>query len=280
MREVKISARNFKESIGDGLESVIYLYEDVNYYDHQVLYKRFRSYDYIKEYNTYYSENSRQNKYEKIQIIPSLNCFKDEVQIMDIGMEYGKFQGYVMKKCPLKPIKAEYILYECEHDENIPRRIYFDCDGKELTIEQKIRYLKLIKEKIVKLNNSDVYIGDFNFANFLTNKNIDIVKLCDLDSLKIGSHDFDNKHPSTVAYEKVCMPKNDTNPNVEGLDSFCFNIFTLALLTNQSNYRILKHIDEVKLPKILDKFPNQEILEDIKHLKKSYKPRYFIDIFN
>ena len=280
MREVKINMRNIQNQIGSGLESVIYTYKDENYYDGEVLYKRFRSINYIKEYNRYYSENSRQNKYEKILMIPTLNCFRDEVQIIDIGMEYDKFQGYTMKKSNLKPIKAQYILYECPNGVDIPKRIYFNDEGKELTIEEKIRYLKLIKEKIEKLNNSDVYIGDFNFANFLTNKNIDRVELCDLDSLKIGSHDFDNKHPSVVAYEKVCMPKNDKKPNIEGLDSFCFNIFTLALLTNQSNYRILKHLKEVKLPKILDEFPNQEILDSVKHLEKSYKPRYLIDIFN
>lgn len=75
------------------------------------------------------------------------------------------------------------------------------------------------------------------------------------------------------------MYGNNKEKNLEGLDSFCLNIFTLALFSNEPNFNILRNLDKVELPKILDEFPNQEILYEMKHLNKSYKPRYLIDIF-
>ena len=43
---------------------------------------------------------------------------------------------------------------------------------------------------------------------------------------------------------------------------------------------ILRNIENIELPEILQEYPNEEILDSIKHLDKSYQPRYLIDIFN
>lgn len=274
MKEINIDVRNFKEKFEEGLESIIYYYFDSNYYLDDVLYKRFRSVEYIRNYNNDISPDMLKNKYEKILMISSLNCLKDEVKLLDVGFEKDKFSGYTMKKSSLKPLKAAHKIL----DDGSYQLTYHKSNGLSLTFKDKINYLKLLREKIEKLNNMDVYIGDFNYENFLVSNNMDKIVLCDLDNLKMWSHDFDNKTASVKKYEEACMNTNN-NTNIDGLDSFCFNIFTLSLILNQSNFTTLRHIDELKLPKELDNFENNEILDSMKHLDKTYKPRYIIDKF-
>jgi hypothetical protein len=120
----------------------------------------------------------------------------------------------------------------------------------------------MLKEKVVKFNDKEVYIGDFNYENFLVDNSLDKMKLCDLDNLKIWSHDFDNKTASVKKYEEVCMKKDDPNQNIDGLDSYCFNIFTLSLLLNQANFTTLRNIENTKLPEEFDNFENNEIIMD------------------
>ena len=280
MREVPINVRNIKEKFNEGLESIIYYYTDPNYYKDDVLYKRFRSIRYIEDFNDDVKEDMLQNKYDKISIISTLACFKDEVKLYDIGLENDKMKGYTMKKSSLNPVTAKYIPFYDENKNIVNKLIYFNPNGHKLSLSDKIKYLKLIKEKIEKFNDSDIYIGDFNFANFLVSKDLDYMKLCDLDNLKIWSHDIDNKHISVKKYEEICMPTGDINQNIVGLDSYCFNIFTLSVFLEQSKTQIFRNLENLELPEILNEFPNQEIFDDIKHLEKSYKPRYLIDIFN
>lgn len=279
MREVPIYTLNFGSKFKEGLESILYYYIDPEYYDDEVLYKRFRSVNYIQDFNQDVKENMLENKKDKILMIPTLNCFKDEVKIMDLGIERGKVQGYTLKKSSLSPIYSRYVDFKTE-DGEVKKLIYFSPKRKELSVSDKIKYLKLLKDKITKFNNSDVYIGDFNYENFLVSDNLDYMKLCDLDNLKIGSHDFDNKTASVKLYEEKCIKEGDKNPNIEGLDSFCFNIYTLALLSNEPNFRILKGLDSIELPEILDDYPNRDIIDSMKHLDKTYKPRFLVDIFS
>jgi len=274
MKEININVRNFKDRFEEGLESIIYYYFDPNYYNNDVLYKRFRSVEYIRNYNDSISPDMLKNKYEKILMIPTLHCLKDEVKLLDVGIENDKFAGYTMRKSNLKPIKARHTLTEDKQY----LLTYHKPNGEVLTLKDKINYLKLLREKVEKLNNMDVYIGDFNYENFLVDDNIDKMVLCDLDNLKMWSHDFDNKTASVKKYEEVCM-NDKINYNLDGLDSFCFNIFTLSLLLNQSNFTTLRNIDKMILPEGFDNFENNEILDSIKHLDKNYKPRYLIDKF-
>lgn len=280
MREIQIDTRKFGEKFKEGLESILYYYNDSNYYDNEVLYKRFRAVQYISNFNKDVSSDMFENKYEKILIIPTLKCFKDEVKILDIGIENNKHLGYTMKKSSLNPIHSRYEIYKNENDELINKLVYYGPNRKVLSTSDKIKYLKLMKEKIEKFNDSEVYIGDFNYENFLVSNDLDQMKLCDLDNLKMWSHDFDNKTASVKRYEEKCMTDDYRGKNIEGLDSFCFNIFTLALLSNESNFTILRDLENIELPEILKEYPNEEILESVKHLDKTYKPRYFIDIFN
>ena len=279
MWEIDIETKNFGEKFKEGLESVIYYYIDHEIYSDVVLYKRFRSVEYIQNFNEDVSDNMFENKYDKILIIPSLKCFKDEIKILNVGNEKGKHLGYIMRKSSLNPICSRYEKFKDSNGNVMNKLIYYGPNRKELSTSDKIKYLKLIKEKIDKLNASEVYIGDFNYENFLVSNDLSRMKLCDLDNLKIWSHDFDNKTASVKKYEKCCFSDDNRNFAYDGLDSFCFNIFTLSLLLNQSNFDTLRNLDNIELPEILDEFPNREIMESIKHLDKTYKPRYLIDIY-
>lgn len=279
MREIRIRTLNFKGKFSEGLESVIYNYQDNELYDKEVLYKRFRAVEYIRGFNPSVSDDMYQNKKEKIIIMSDLKCFADEVKILDIGIENNKPLGYTLSKSHLKPILSRYEKFKDEKGNDVTKLIYYKPNRKEMSLSDKIKYLKLLKEKVVKLNDSDVYIGDFNYENFLVNNSLDSMKLCDLDNLKMGSHDFDNKTASVKKYEEVCLKKDYRDNNIEGLDSFCLNIFTLALLSNESNFTILNNLDNLELPEILDNYPNRDILKDMKHLDKTYKPRFLVDIY-
>ena len=286
MREIDINVRNLKDKFEQGLESIIYYYFDPEHYSEVVLYKRFRSIEYIREYNSDISYDMLENKYSKICMIPS-SCLKDEVKLIDIGLEKGKFSGYTMRKSSLTPIKAAWKKID---DKNNFKLVYYKLDDKEvgldgkpkyieMTFADKIKYLKLLREKIEILNEKDIYIGDFNYENFLVSGKLDKMVLCDLDNLKIGELDFDNKTASVKKYEETCMEKNNVNSNKEGLDSYCFNIFTLSILLDQANFTTLRNIESIELPKEIASFENNEIMESIKHLDKSYKPRFLIDKF-
>ena len=279
MREIKINPHNFKGKFNEGLESVIYNYQDDNLYDKEVLYKRYRAVEYIRGFNSSVSDNMYQNKKEKILMIPHLKCFSDEVKILDIGIENNKPLGYTLNKSHLKPITAKYEIFKDEKGNEVEKLIYYRPDRKEMSLSDKIKYLKMLKDKVVKFNDSDVYIGDFNYENFLVNNSLDAMKLCDLDNLKIWSHDFDNKTASVKKYEEVCLKNDYRENNIEGLDSFCLNVFTIALLSNEPNFIILRNLDKIELPNILDDYPNRDILDDMKHLDKTYKPRFLVDIY-
>ena len=279
MIEIPIKTKFFGDKFKEGLESIIYYYYDPEFYNQEVLYKRFRAVDYISNFNSEVSADMYQNKRDKVSIIPTLNCLKDEIKILHMGIEYDKPLGYTMKKSSLSPICSRYENFKDGNGNNIIKLIYYGPNRKELSTSDKIKYLKLMKEKVDILNRSEVYIGDFNYENFLVTNDLKQMKLCDLDNLKMWSHDFDNKTASVKKYEECCMTGDKRTYNTEGLDSFCFNIFTLALLTNEANFRILRDLDKIELPEILDEFPNREILDSMKHLDKSYKSKCLVDIF-
>ena len=93
MKDIKINVRNIDEKFKEGLESTVYYYNDKELYDTPVLYKRYKSIEYIKDYYGDISNNIFENKHNKLLMISNLNCFKDEVKILDSGFEKNKFSG-------------------------------------------------------------------------------------------------------------------------------------------------------------------------------------------
>ena len=93
--------------------------------------------------------------------------------------------------------------------------------------------------------------------------------MCDLDNLKIDNLDFDTKHRLVQEYEK-------SNANPEYIDSYCFNLFTIAYL---NKIFIGKHFfeKEEKLPKELRTKENRDIYESMYYLDSTYQKKYLID---
>ena len=278
MQNIPIYPRNIISEFKSGVESVVYYYEDKEYYDSPVLLKKYRSSRYLKDYRgIILDSNVLENKYNKIVIITSSSCLKDEVKILDAGFIDGEFKCYTMKKSDLSPINIKYFTYNDENGKPNFYIKYVDKNGKSLSLSEKIKYLKLLREKIELLNRNDVYIGDYNCDNFLVSSDFSQMQLCDLDNLKVGSHDFDLKHKFVEYYESKFCNGQKRIEEYDGLDSYCFNLFTIAFLSDKKNNEVFSNIDNIKLPEVLQKFPNEEILESVKHLDKTYKPRYFID---
>lgn len=242
----------FNES---GKESVIYKYENNN-----TLLKIFRDEEYEKniyefymkthDYDTYImrkghviDKESLNNKIKKLELINNINCLENEIKILNLAFENDSFKGYTMTREYLKPIN-----------------IY---SKKKI----KILWLKNIKEKIIELNKNNIYIGDYNENNFLTDDNHNI-KLCDLDNLRINDLDFDTKHIFINKFERNCNKK-------EYIDSYCFNLFTIAFLQKICNDPIF--ILNSKLPRDLKTKENDEIFESMKHLDNTYQYKFLID---
>jgi len=259
MREIKISKKNIiasnvddvlgLEEFSSGLEGIIYLYRDSNYYDKDVLLKYIRPFKHFVEYDVNVSLDMMENKRKKIELITNMKCFENEIKILDAGYEFGEFRGFTMEKCPYNRINLF------------------------ATTKTKIKYLKIIKEKLELFNANNVYIGDFNPTNFLTNRSQDKIKMCDLDNLKINDIDFDVKHRFVRVFNGKCNKK-------EYIDSFCFNLFTLALLNKYRNSYVLDNLDKCPLPKDFDNSKNREIIESMIHLDNSYKKKYILDNIN
>ncbi|MBQ9023769.1 MAG: hypothetical protein IJ105_00950 [Bacilli bacterium] len=252
--KIKIFDDDMKYVFNDiGVESVIFYYK--KYKD--ILLKYFRDEkinreQYLRDLADYeiprktliFPKNRLENKEKKIETIKNRKSLKDEVEIISPAYYENEFKGYLMKKENLKYLNV--------------------LENKK----KKIKYLKLIREKIELLNNDGIFIGDFNENNFLTNKDITILKLCDLDNLRIDNYNFDTEHIFVKKYEK-------TNAKKEYIDSYCFNMFTIAYL-NKINlgYFVLNN---QKLPRILGTKENEEILESMKNLDSSYQYKFLID---
>ena len=61
MLEIPIKTKYFGDKFKEGLESIIYYYFDPEYYDNEVLYKRFRSVNFISNFNSDVSDDMYQN---------------------------------------------------------------------------------------------------------------------------------------------------------------------------------------------------------------------------
>ena len=262
MRKIQLNNENISGLFQKGLESTIYLYDDSKYYNNTVLFKCLKSIDerkkekteyykkyglshYLRSQNFNISTDFLDNKHDKILLIDNLKCLNDEIKIFDMVYNNNNFKGYTMEKV----------------DGNL-----IDCFEKKKNI---IKYLKLIKEKIILLNSNNVYIGDFNNKNFLVSNNFENIKLCDLDNFKIDNLDFDTKTKYMTYFEKYCK-------NLEYIDSYCFNIFTILMLCRYNSVDPYT-LDKFKLNYMLNSKENKKIIESMNYLDDTYEPKYLID---
>ena len=239
MNNIQFNNNFVKKNFSFGYESTIYEYEDSNYYTEPVLLKRFN-------YDIYPNSNFYENKIKKLSLIPLIKVLNNEIEILDLVYEGDKFLGYTMNKVQLDPISS------------------FD------KTRNKIFLLKLLRDKISKLNSKDIYIGDFNEKNFLTSPEKDILKLCDLDNIRIGEYDFDIMDNAQKKFMQRCG-----NPKL--IDSYCFNLFTISFLGRYDFSYICDNLTWSHFNKSLAGKNNEDIFDSMIHLSESYNGNFLID---
>ena len=203
-----------------------------------VFLKRFRSND----------ELLLNNKLNKLEFITSSGIFNNEVEVLGAAIENGKFVGYFMKYDPnyIKPINIG------------------------LDLNTKINLLRILREKIEILNSYNIFILDFNNGNFLMNNNANNIKLCDLDNFQIGN--MKANLISDVAQDYLNSENNDMY-----VDNYCFNLYTLSLISGIIMPYIFDYIHSGKIPKCLDTKENREFIKTLRLYSNKYQKGYLID---
>ena len=203
-----------------------------------VFLKRFRSND----------ELLLNNKLNKLEFITSSGIFNNEVEVLGAAIENGKFVGYFMKYDPnyIKPINIG------------------------LDLNTKINLLRILREKIEILNSYNIFILDFNNGNFLMNNNANNIKLCDLDNFQIGN--MKANLISDVAQDYLNSENNDMY-----VDNYCFNLYTLSLISGIIMPYIFDYIHSEKIPKCLDTKENREFIKTLRLYSNKYQKGYLID---
>ena len=188
------------------------------------------------------------NKLNKLEFITSSGIFNNEVEILGSAIENGKFVGYFMKYDPnyIKPINIG------------------------LDLNTKINLLRILREKIEILNSYNIFILDFNGGNFLMNNNANNIKLCDLDNFQIGNMKADLI--SDVAQDYLNSENNDMY-----VDNYCFNLYTLSLISGIIMPYIFDYIHSGKIPKCLDTKENREFIKTLRLYSNKYQKGYLID---
>ena len=136
--------------------------------------------------------------------------------------------------------------------------------------KDKIVVLKRLKEKVEKLNENGVFIGDFDKNDILINYSKDNILLFNLDKCKIDGMDFDKKSENIDRFNEKCK-------NQENIDSYTLNLFTIELLERIYKPYVVNYLISNELPKYLDTKVNRSIIREMNSLNDSYQKRYLID---
>ena len=242
MNKIIYNKNNIIKEYTEGIESHIYYY---NNNGNIVFFKCFKNEIQIdKDETILITDDVLENKRKKIEIIKDSSCFSDEVDILDLVYDKdGRFIGYTMKIDSLTTAK------------DISKR------------KVKIDILKQLKDKVLKFNENNIYIGDFNHNNILICG--DRIKLCDLDNFRIGNLDFDTKSLSQNTYLKK-------GGKIDNIDNYCYNLFTICYLGNIFNPYVWQYIRMNGLPRILDTKENRKYIDEMLRCKNKEK-KYLID---
>lgn len=235
MKNFKIEPRNMLKEFRTEEDSKMFIY---NLNGEEVLLKLFKTTD----------EKELESKRKKIEIMSENKAINDEMGNIGNAIFDGKIVGYFM------PIDVEYVRPISEFD----RR------------KDKIVVLKRLKEKVEKLNENGVFIGDFDKNDILINYSKDNILLFNLDKCKIDDMDFDKKSKNIDRFNSKCK-------NQENIDSYTLNLFTIELLERIYPPYVVNYLISNELPKYLDTEKNRSIVREMTSLNDSYQKRYLID---
>lgn len=251
MKKITLNKENIIKKIGEGRESIIYLYKEEN----GTLSALKLLKDEIKFFNDLdistmryeLTDEMRKNKETKLDILSKEKCFNDEAKLIDLVYdEDGKFIGYT----------REYI-------KNIKKMSEFTFDSKK----NKLNLLYSLRNKIEELNKNDIYIGDIGSDNFYVENNQ--IKLLDIDSLHVKGNDFSIK----TYLMKIFLENNE---NIENIDNYCFNFYTIAFYEKIALGYIYSVLLDDGLPKKFKTKENKEILKTMLEAK-DYEKKYVLD---
>ena len=235
MKNFKIEPRNMLKEFRTEEDSKMFIY---NLNGEEVLLKLFKTTD----------EKELESKRKKIEIMSENKAINDEIGNIGNAIFDGKIVGYFM------PFDMEYVRPISEFD----RR------------KDKIVVLKRLKEKVEKLNENGVFIGDFDKNDILINYSKDNILLFNLDKCKIDDMDFDKKSKNIDRFNSKCK-------NQENIDSYTLNLFTIELLERIYPPYVVNYLISNELPKYLDTEKNRSIVREMTSLNDSYQKRYLID---
>lgn len=241
MNKIIFEKDNIQRKLNNGVEGDIYYYKRNN---ELVLLKVFRRDIMLDDEVRHVSDETIENKKNKLEIISESPLFSDEVKLYDLVYDGDdNLIGYTMKIDCLKT----------SNDVNFTRK--------------RIEILKLMKEKIELFNKNNIYIGDFNQRNIIVTK--DGIKLCDLDNIKIGDYDFDM--PGLFVLEYLKRFYDETK-----IDNYSFNLETICYLGRIYEPFLFYSLHKNGLPRVINTKRNRILIKKILE-NKNDNNEYLID---
>lgn len=226
---INFNKDNIIRKIGEGVESVVYLYNDNG---SLVALKKFDTS--IEPYTSY------DNKELKIIILQKESSLKNDIKVLKRVYYMGKFIGYTSLYEPFDPISMI------------------------ASKKEKFKILDSIQERYEELNKRDIYIGDFNENNFCMTKNG--IKLYDIDNYKIGPLDFNVTNCVMAEYMRKC--KNMKNIDYYCFNYFALSYLTnftvhmvLRGIGNPSFPKKLRTKEIISFIKSLEQINDDTIIE-------------------
>lgn len=241
MNKIIFEKDNIQRKLNNGVEGDIYYYKRNN---ELVLLKVFRRNIMLDDEVRHVSDETIENKKNKLEIISESPLFSDEVKLYDLVYDGDdNLIGYTMKIEDLQTAS----------DINSTRK--------------RIEILKLVRDKLELFNKNNIYIGDFNQNNIIVTK--DGIKLCDLDNIKIENYDFDLPNIFTLTYLK-----NFKTPSL--VDNYSFNLESICYVGRIYEPYLLVNVRKNGLPRKINTEKNRILFRKILE-NKNYNNEYLID---
>lgn len=241
MNKIIFEKDNIQKKLNNGVEGDIYYYKKNN---ELVLLKVFRRDIMLDTEIRHVSDETIENKKNKLEIISESPLFSDEVKLYDLVYDGDdNLIGYTMRIEDLQTAS----------DINSTRK--------------RIEILKLVRNKLELFNKNNIYIGDFNQNNIIVTK--DGIKLCDLDNIKIENYDFDLPNIFTLTYLK-----NFKTPSL--VDNYSFNLETVCYIGRIYEPYLLANVSKNGLPRKINTEKNRILFRKILE-NKNYNNEYLID---
>ena len=196
-------------------------------------------------------ETIRENKLQKIIILNNTKGFNNKFKPLGTYSYEGKFVGY-------------YGIYlEQSTLENLQ---------PVFSTEQKIHYLKKIKEKLLEFHELGIIYGDVKSNNIFIDYKKDEIIFCDIDNIQIQEYPIDLMN----SYAKEFVKKYGKTD--KRLDSYMMNLLTIEQFIKNGHYnKVLELIQDGFIPTEVDKNNNRNLVRQMVYLTKNYSGKYLID---